>query len=362
MEQDGNIDTLEAAEASGPVASLSLTNDHLSDDPICKAQIVTDKAMLVTQGGRRFYSLVLPSKLLAETCMVEARAKNPIDGFQRLLDKRRAREIAHYIDTGVGTVPGAVILSAQPRAELHFDRAAGALHFRKDPRSFLIIDGQHRVFGFNLAKRSVKAPVVIYNQLSRAEECQLFIDINTKQRPAPPELLLDIRQLSEQESAADVLLRQVFDHFNSAEDSALAGMLSPAERRRGKITRVTFNASLKSISDAFADTGAADVYAALNAYLKACVDGLRPHGAEANVTNPALFKALVLLFPNVAERVADRHGGKYTERNFSEVLTPMFRRLKKSDLPRAGAGSLAMHEHFRKTLSAGFSLKHWLFD
>lgn len=325
------------------------------------ARFTTAKALLVTQGKHRFYMLVLPSDVLATTCAVEARLNNPIDGFQRLLDKKRAREIADYIDSGFGSVPSAIILSAQPEAQLQFDRKTGDLRFRNDPRSFLIIDGQHRVYGFNLATRTVKAPVVVFNKLTRAQECQLFMDINTKQRPVPPELLLDIRRLSETESAAEALLHNVFDLFENDADSVLAGLLSPSERRKGKISRVTFNAALKSIDGAFVDAAPADVYQVLNAYLRACVAGLQLHGAEANIVNPALFKALILLFTNVAERVSDRHGGRYTVQNFEDVLFPFFRKLKKTDLPKPATGHLALYENYRKTLSSGFSLKQWLF-
>jgi DGQHR domain-containing protein len=370
MDRDSTADVLESvalepnAERSSRTRNISDPSDAVAKTPAAASSddsFVSDAALLVTQGRHRFYSLVLPSDLLAATCMVDARAENPTDGFQRLLDKRRAREIADYVDCGFGTVPSAIILSAQPSAQLRYDRKTGILHFRKNQRSFLIIDGQHRVYGFNLATRSVKVPVVIYNKLSRADECRLFMDINTKQRPVPPELLLDIRRLSETESAADALRHNVFDLFSSEEDSALAGLLSPSERRKGKISRVTFNAALKSIEHAFVDAEAPDVYGVLNAYLTACVAGLRYHGVEANIANSALFKALALLFANVAERVSDRHGGAYTVKNFEDVLTPFFRRLKKGDLPRPGVGHLALYENYRKALSAGFSLKQWLF-
>ncbi|QGM98223.1 DGQHR domain-containing protein [Methylocystis parvus] len=326
-----------------------------------KAKTVTERAFVVTQGKHRFYSVVLPSDLLAQTCAVEARAENPIDGFQRLLDERRAKSIARYIDAGFGTVPGAVVLSAQARAHLTFDKEAGALTFRKDPRAFLIIDGQHRVFGFKLAKSSVSVPVVIYNRLTRAQECRLFMDINTKQRPVPNELLLDIRRLSEVETETEALLHNVFDLFNTRKDSALAGLLSASERKKGMISRVTFNAALRSIKAAFVGAPAEEVYPVLNAYLRACRHGLGLHAIDENIANPALFKALMLLFTNVAERVADRHGGKYTVGNFEEVLIPFFRRLKKSDLPRAGMTHIVLHEHYSKALSAGFNLKQWLF-
>ncbi|MBU3888218.1 MULTISPECIES: DGQHR domain-containing protein [Methylosinus] len=344
-------------------AALPSQRDDETDfqRPPGDARLAKAPALLVTQGKHRFYTLVLPSDLLAATCTVEARLDNPIDGFQRLLDKKRAREIADYIDSGFGSVPSAIILSAQPRAQLHFDRQSGELTFRKDPRSFLIIDGQHRVYGFNLAAKSVKVPVVVYNRLTRAQECQLFVDINTKQRPVPPELLLDIRRLSESETEAEALLHNVFDLFSNDEKSVLAGLLSPSERRKGKISRVTFNAALKSIDKAFVDASPQDVYQVLNAYLRACLNGLRYHGAEANIVNPALFKALILLFANVAERVSDRYGGRYTTQNFEDILGPFFRKLKKNELPKPATGHLALYENYRKTLSSGFSLKQWLF-
>ncbi len=335
--------------------------DYVSSDDGDKAKTVNARALLVAQGKHRFYSLVLPSDLLAETCVVEPRVENPIDGFQRLLDERRAKSIARYIDAGFGTVPGAVVLSAQSRAHLKFDKETGALTFRKDKKAFLIIDGQHRIYGFKLAKSSVSVPVVIYNRLTRAQECRLFMDINTKQRPVPNELLLDIRRLSEVETETEALLHNVFDLFYTRTDSALAGLLSPAERKKNMISRVTFNAALRSIKGAFVGAPADEVYGVLNAYLRACRHGLGLHAIDENIANPVLFKALMLLFTNVAERVADRHGGKYTVANFEDVLIPFFRRLKKSDLPRAGLSHTVLHEHYSKALSAGFLLKQWLF-
>ncbi|HXY58862.1 MAG TPA: DGQHR domain-containing protein [Methylocystis sp.] len=320
-----------------------------------------DVALLVTQGRHRFYSLVMSSDLLASTCTVDTRAENPIDGFQRRLDKRRAREIAAYIDRGLGTAPSAVILSAQPRAQLKYDRTGQVLQFRKTKGAFLIIDGQHRIYGFHLAERKIKVPVVIYNKLTRAQECQLFMDINTKQRPVPTELLLDIRRLSEVETAAEAILHDLFDLFHIREDSALKGFMSPSERKKGLISRLTFNTAVKSVQGAFVDASAQDVYGVLNPFYAACTAGLDVHEAKANIGHAALFKALTLLFPDIAERVGERFDGAYSAANFEQILVPLFRRLKKNELPKPGVGHLALHEHYRKALAAGFSLKNWLF-
>src|SRR5262245_52410374 len=100
--------------------------------------IISYTASLVRQGKKRFYTLTMPSNVLAETCSVDIRAEDPIKGFQRRLDLRRAKDIAKYIDHGFGTIPGSIILSAQPEAELAYNRAKRTINFKKHPRAFLI--------------------------------------------------------------------------------------------------------------------------------------------------------------------------------------------------------------------------------
>ena len=60
----------------------------------------------------------------------------------------------------------------------------------------------------------MRVPVVVYNGLSRTDETRLFIDINTKQRPVPPQLLLDIKRLAEIEDSSEITLREIFDRFH----------------------------------------------------------------------------------------------------------------------------------------------------
>ena len=122
----------------------------------------------------------------------------------------------------IGTIPGSIILSAQSEADLKYDTSNRTVSFRKHPRAFLILDGQHRVYGFHLAKKKrLRVPVVIFNDLPKFEEVRLFMDINTKQRPVPNELLLDIKRLAETETNEEAILRDVFDQFDKARDSPL---------------------------------------------------------------------------------------------------------------------------------------------
>ena len=172
-------------------------------------------ASLVTQGNHRFYTLTIPSDVLARTCFVSTRDEDPKEGFQRLLDRKRALEIAAYIDHGLGTIPTSIILSAQEHAALEYVRKSKTIEFFDFEHAFLVLDGQHRVYGFAEAKASLRVPVVIYSGLSRTEESRLFIDINTKQRPVPNELLLDIKSLAEYENDEEERMRGLFDTFNT---------------------------------------------------------------------------------------------------------------------------------------------------
>ena len=53
---------------------------------------------LVKQGQDQFYTLTVPSDVLARTCTVSRRDEDRVIGFQRRLDRKRAEEIADYID------------------------------------------------------------------------------------------------------------------------------------------------------------------------------------------------------------------------------------------------------------------------
>jgi DGQHR domain-containing protein len=311
---------------------------------------------LVTQGNHRFYTLTMPSEVLANTCFVTSRDEDPKKGFQRVLDLSRAQQIADYIDTGFGTIPTSIVLSAQQAAELKVVGRGKTLEFHDAPKAFLILDGQHRVYGFSLAKTSLRVPVVIYNNLSGRDESRLFIDINTKQRPVPNELLLDIKKLAEYETEVEHLLGEVFDRFNSDPASPLLGLLSAHERTSHKISRVTFNAGLKQLLAVFGSTDVDGIYDALSSYVTAFIVGAEQIKAADVITKPTVFRAVMSLFPEVAQRVKDKYGKSYTTEHFAEALEPMFSQIKPSLLNRPSNSHRELHAELSNGLKTSFTL------
>ncbi|TPL84084.1 DGQHR domain-containing protein [Mesorhizobium sp. B2-3-14] len=311
---------------------------------------------LVRQGRHSFYTLTMPSNVLARTCVVSSRKEDPKHGFQRVLDEKRALEIANYIDTGMGTIPNSIVLSAQPAANLKVIGRGKTLEFSDTPGAFLILDGQHRVYGFSKASTQLRVPVVVYNGLSRRDESRLFIDINTKQRPVPAQLLLDIKQLADIEDESEGILREVFDSFNSDIRSSLFGMMAPYESVKNKITRVTFNSAVKPLLEIFSGRDIVDIYDILNNYLSAvrrCVD---PKWDSQVVAKPVVFRALMGLFPSVAQRVLDRFSGDYSEANFFEIVSGIFAGMPKNKLDVPGTSWVALRDYFEKRLRSKLTL------
>jgi DGQHR domain-containing protein len=230
------------------------------------------------------------------------------------------------------------------------------LQFQDHPKAFLILDGQHRVFGFSLAETSLRVPVVVYNNLTPKDESRLFIDINTKQRPVPNELLLDIKKLAEYETEVESLLGTIYDLFQTNTESPLLGLMSPHERTSNKISRVTFNAALKPLLKVFGDNDAHGVYDALSAYLTAFIAGAASIKAADVIVKPTVFRAAVLLFPEAAQRVQDRFGKSYTTDQFTEVLEPMFAKIAPSLLRKPSNSYRDLHRDLSSGLKRSFTL------
>lgn len=309
---------------------------------------------IVTQGSHRFFTLTLPSDVLARCAFATNREEDPVAGFQRVLDERRAQDIADYMDLGFGTIPTSIVLSAQPEANFEVVGRGKTIEFSFLPHSFLILDGQHRVFGFSKAKTKLRVPVVIYNGLTRQQESKLFIDINTKQRPVPNELLLDLKRLADTENDEDALLRELFDAFSEDNDSPLVGLTSPSSKANGKLSRVTFNAAVKPVLGSFAAASSSMIYPALRNYLKAFYRGLVAIEARESLINPTVFRSIFEIFPEVAQRVADRSGTSFSEADFASILNNLFDRVKPARLRTPPKSHKELASELLKTLKSGF--------
>lgn len=266
-------------------------------------ETVNFTALECKQNGTSFYVTILPNSILKNVCFVSRRDEDPIKGFQRTLNEIRAKDIANYLDEFKGVIPSAIILSAQDNSNFVFEKRKKQIQFDTNINSFMVLDGQHRLFGLIKSVQEHEIPVIIFNNLNTTQEVTLFIDINSTQKGVPTTLLLDIKNLSGRETKKEDKQRQLFDLLNK--DSILAGLLSPAKSKVGKITRLSFNQATNDLFESgfFQNKDVQTIYKGVKNYLEAAEQVFRNSKSErAKLTNSILFRALFAIFHEVIDK------------------------------------------------------------
>lgn len=278
-------------------------------------------ALLLTQNKHRFYFATVPVDDLFPSCFVTRRDEDPIAGFQRSLNEGRAADIGRYLAAGSGSIPSNVVLSAQDSADFRYERKVKSISFVPMPRAFLVLDGQHRLWGYQKCKTRHRVPVAIYEDLTRNEEAKLFIDINTTQRGVPAALLLDIKHLAQMESTKEQTLRSMFDRLNKDSESPLAGLLSPSKSIAGKISRVTFNRSLANIltGGVMIDMDSEGQYRLIKNYLNAFDAELSGNNL---LTKASFFEAVFEMFNQIVPSTIASHKNA-KQSSIQKVIQPL---------------------------------------
>jgi DGQHR domain-containing protein len=287
------------------------------------AHRISYPALLLSQNQHRFYFSTIPVADLFASCFVARRDEDPASGFQRALNEPRADDIARYLAEGSGSIPSNIVLSAQEIATFNYERRTKSLSFSPAPRAFLVLDGQHRLWGYQKCRVRHRVPVAIYDGLSRAEEAKLFIDINTTQRGVPAALLLDIKQLAQIESAKETTLRELFDRLNEEAQSPLAGKLSSARSVAGKISRVTFNKAVGSVltGGVLLETEPENRYRLLQNYLNAFDAELAD---KKLLVRSAFFEAICDVFDSIIQATIATHKNA-KQAQIQQVIRPLAR-------------------------------------
>ncbi len=152
-------------------------------------------------GGHTYYSFAIePARLLKLSYILHRNKANNamMPTYQRLIKKSRLNAIGQFVDGG-GFFPNSIIVNIDtPRKRLRFDRVSkqtgdaklGILHLPQTFRASYIIDGQHRLFGYANSDRSETdmIPVVAFENLPRADQVRLFMQINENQKAVPKNL------------------------------------------------------------------------------------------------------------------------------------------------------------------------------
>jgi DGQHR domain-containing protein len=311
-------------------------------------------ALLLSQNKHRFYFATIPVDNLFPSCFVSRRDEDVLVGFQRALNESRAVDIAEYLAGGDGSIPSNIVLSAQSVADFSYDRKTKSLSFVEHRQAFLVLDGQHRLWGYQKCTKRHRVPVAIYQGLSRADEAKLFIDINTTQRGVPAALLLDIKHVANIETVRETTLREMFDQLRQDSESPLVGRLSPAKSIHGKISRVTFNRAVGPVlsSGVMLDTDPANRYKLLRNYLRAFDAELVD---KKLLTSSAFFEAAIEMFNTIVQNAINSQRS-VKQSAIQSVVQPLARLEYRGSAGRTVLGKRAIVELMQSALRSKTSI------
>jgi DGQHR domain-containing protein len=286
-------------------------------------------AFNLSRANTEFYLTALDVRTLFPLCRVDRVSDNPKEGFQRQLDIPRARRIAKYLEERV--IPGAIVLSAQSNPGVTYDAGTATIEIPDKEGELLVIDGQHRLYGAQLAAEvedgpNVVLPVCILVGLSLPEEVQYFIDINSYAKGVPKTLRIELTKfLVAQDSIDDIRLR-LFRDLNTEFDSPLCGKLSAEQRGPGYLSHVPFEAAINRVLAG--ERLKALEYLQKKALIKNYLVGVYTNLLEANaankITQSAFFQAIFRVFDKACEN-ALVYRGNYRAESFEYVFEALHR-------------------------------------
>lgn len=210
----------------------------------------------ITQHDLWFYLTKLPAKIVTEISYASVRGRDNEKGaVQRLLNTRRISSIKDFALNG-GNFPNSIVLNWVKEENYRLDEDNNEILIDIKENSAQLIDGQHRVAGLkealteNPALESYEIPVAIYIGLSTKQCADIFLAINTEQKPVHRSLVFDLYEIADDQivDQAAARARDIAVELNEP-NAPYHGMIKfPGERpRKGGVALSTVVSAIKPL-------------------------------------------------------------------------------------------------------------------
>jgi DNA sulfur modification protein DndB len=211
----------------------------------------------VQQKNKHFMLTKMKADHLTRIAYASVRGDSQEEGaVQRFLSPRRISGVRDFALEG-GDYPNSIVLNWVGKTKLK--STTGLVTIADEPRAAQIIDGQHRVAGLLEAIRVDKKiayleiPVALYQGLDTQQCADIFLSINTEQKPVPRTLVFDLYGVASEHLIDQTALRakDIATTLNDSEDSPYRGMIKfpGSPRVRGGIALSTVVSALKPLID-----------------------------------------------------------------------------------------------------------------
>ena len=127
------------------------------------------------------YVTVIPGRWLLDHTTPSWRMKEPIKGFQRIVNQQRAKQIARTVLDEGRTFPNAITLATDIRDFKATEDGDGIVLPKKV--KFLVVDGQHRLWAQTFSEVDSEYACIVHLHKTEKEMAELFP--RNQRQPAP---------------------------------------------------------------------------------------------------------------------------------------------------------------------------------
>ena len=209
-----------------------------------------------SQNTKKIVLTTIPAGIVVKIGYAAIRGQSDEPGaVQRVLNPSRINSIKQFA-LEVGDFPGVIILNWINK-EFPLETENNELALPLIDRAAQIIDGQHRLAGIKAALESspeiadLQLPVAIYENLTTRQCADIFLSINTEQKPVPKSLVFDLYGLASESTidAAATRARDIAIFLNEEKDSPYKGAikLPGSPRKKGGVALSTAVTALKDL-------------------------------------------------------------------------------------------------------------------
>jgi len=280
------------------------------------------------------------------------RAKDPKEGFQRIVKETRAKEIARTVLDTRGTFPNAITLATKTKT---FTVKGCALHLPGNSK-FLVVDGQHRLWAQKYSRIEGTYPCIIHMDRTEQEMAKLFLEINDNQRRVPSSLRWDLVRLVRSDDQATAMTADIVYELSRRKESPfyegidLTGENRELTIKQGSLapeirTLVSRHLKSKSAASDFED------YLGLLIRFFVAIRSLDPDGWGS--ADSIFFKARVLraLIRVLSDVTGKRSLGQLTTDNMRAMLLRIDQATLSEEAVRKAQGSAGVQDLYKQMRS-----------
>ena len=204
-------------------------------------------ATVLKQKDKDLYLFKMSSAILKKITFVTPRSEENPDELQRVYSEPRAKEIGAWIKEENSLLPNAIVVDFKNDVEIEqtADPNVVTITFpnpdeTRNPKIAYILDGQHRVKGFEFSDGvEFDLAVIAVHNVSDNIRGKIFLDINSKQVKVDERLLLDLMAGTKSLAQDDDRVYQVIKGLDTNTDSPLHGKIQFLPEQKNKWVKNT---------------------------------------------------------------------------------------------------------------------------